>query len=72
MTPQQAKALRAIAGAFIDAVKAAGPLGAPGGVMYAAVMDKCNIHQFEQIMAGLVGAGKLRKAGDCYHFVADL
>ncbi len=68
MTHEQITALRQIAAAIIEAVKAAGPLGAPGGVMYAALMAQgCTLHQFEQIMGGMVRAGKLTKRGDCYH-----
>jgi hypothetical protein len=69
MTLEQIKALQAVAKMFIDAVKEAGSLGAPAGVMYAAVMGKLSLSQFEQIMSGLVRAGKLRKEGDLY-FVA--
>ena len=66
MTQTQIEALRAVASMFIDAVKEAGDMGAPGGVMYAAVMGKLSLHQFEQIMGGLVRAGKLRKKGELY------
>lgn len=72
MTPQQIAALRAIAAMFIDAVKEGGDLGAPAGVLYSAVLDKLTLHQFEQIMAGLVRANKLRRSGDLYYWVADL
>ena len=68
MTLQQAKALKAIAGGVIEAVKAGGQLGAPGGVMYAAMMGQgCTLQQFEGIMGGLVKAGFLTKKGECYH-----
>ncbi len=68
MTHEQITALRQIAAAIIESVKAAGPLGAPGGVLYAALMAQgCTLHQFEQIMGGMVRAGKLTKRGDCYH-----
>ncbi len=68
MTNEQITALRQIAAAIIAAVRAAGPLGAPGGVMYAALMAQgCTLNQFEQIMGGMVRAGKLTKRGDCYH-----
>ncbi len=69
MTQEQIQALRAVAAMFIDAVRAAGDLGAPAGVMYAAVMGRLSLHQFEQITSGLVRAGKLRKEGDLF-FVA--
>jgi hypothetical protein len=71
MTPEQMKALQAIANAVTETVKAMGPLGAPAGPMYAAMMASgCSLDQFEQIMAALVRAGKLRKQGNLY-FVAE-
>ncbi len=72
MTPQQAAALRQLASMFIEAVKTAGTTGAPAGVMYAAVVDKLSLHQFEQIMSGLVRAGYVRKSGDLYFHLRDL
>ena len=68
MTVEQARALRAVATVVIDTVRQAGPLGAPGGVMYAAMMGAgCSLHQFDQIMSGLTRAGMLSKRGECYH-----
>src|ERR1700676_465190 len=72
MTPDQIKAVREIASVFIEAVKAGGTLGAPAGVMYAAVMDKLTLNQFQSIMATLVRAGKVRQSGNLYHYIADL
>ena len=66
MTLEQIQALRAIAEMFIGAVKAAGDHGAPSGPMYAAVMSQMSLHQYQQIMAGLCRAGKLRVDGDLY------
>ena len=66
MTLEQIRAVQQIAAMFIDAVKAAGELGAPSGVMYAAVMGKLSLSQYQQIMATLVRAGKLRQDGDLY------
>ena len=68
----QKQALLALCQMFIDVVKAAGSIGAPAGVMYAAVMDKMTLAQFEQVMSALVAMGKVRKTGHLYHFVADL
>jgi hypothetical protein len=39
MDARQIQALKAIANAITDSVKAAGPMGAPGGVLYAALMS---------------------------------
>jgi hypothetical protein len=72
MTPDQRNAVRQIAEMFIDAVKVAGDHGAPGGTLYAAVLDKMNLSQFESIMGTLVKANKLRRSGHLYYFVADL
>ncbi len=70
MSPTAILALRRILDAVCEAVKAAGPLGAPGGHLYAALMAHgCTMEQFNGIMAGLVRAGKLRKSGECYHYI---
>lgn len=70
LTSQQAQALKAIVEAVMDAVKAGGSMGAPGGVMYAALMAHgCSLSQFQSLMSAMVGAGKLVKKGECY-FVA--
>jgi hypothetical protein len=68
----QSGQLRTILQIFIDAVKAGGEVGAPGGVLYSAVMDKMSLGQFEQIMSALVQTGKVRKSGHVYHWLADL
>ena len=63
MTPQQAKALQAVAKAIIESCKTF----APGGVIYAALMAQgCTLNQFQQIMSQLVSAGMLTQDGDCY------
>jgi len=67
MTNDQAKALRMICDAVIDSVRAAGPLGAPAGTLYAVLMTHgATLDQFERLMAGLVSVGKLTKRGDLY------
>ena len=73
MTNEQIKALRAVANAIIETVSLAGPLGAPGGHLYAALMASgCTLNQFEQIMAGLVSAKMLTKRGECYFVVTHV
>jgi hypothetical protein len=67
-TREQAKALLAILDGIVEAVAAAGPIGAPGGILYAALMSAgCSFSQFNSIMGALVRAGKVVKRGDCYH-----
>jgi hypothetical protein len=73
VTPQQqARAVRIVCGAIIDAVKEAGDVGAPGGVLYAVLQGSISLAQFEQLMSALVKTGKLRREGDLYFWVADL
>lgn len=63
-TVQQFQAIQAACDAILDAVKAAGPDGAPAGVLYAALMQYgCTLNQFEQLTGALIRAGKLHKAG---------
>lgn len=70
LTQAQAAALRAIVDAVVDAVRAAGPLGAPGGHLYAALMAQgCTLSQFESLMGALVRTGKVTRRGECYHVV---
>lgn len=64
---RQVEALRALADSIIEAVKAAGPSGAPAGPLYAALMAcGMTLDQFETIMNVLVRVGKLRKSGLLY------
>jgi hypothetical protein len=49
-----------------------GAQGAPAGVMYAAVCGRMNLNQFNAVMGALESAGKVRKEGFVYYFVADL
>jgi hypothetical protein len=72
MISEQAQAVRIVCGAIVDAVKEAGDLGAPGGVLYAVLQGSLSLAQFEQLMSALVRTGKLRRDGDLYYGVADL
>jgi hypothetical protein len=68
LNPAQIAALRQIAAAVVEAVREAGPMGAPGGHLYAALMAQgCTLSQFESLMGALVRTGKLTKRGQCYH-----
>lgn len=56
-----------IGAAIVEAVRVAGPLGAPGGVLFAALSSKgCTFPQFERIMGGFVSSRILAKSGECY------
>jgi hypothetical protein len=59
--------LKLIGDAIIESVKAAGPLGTPGGNLYAALMAHgISLEQYEQIMGGLVAGKQLEKRGELY------
>lgn len=61
--------IKAVCGAVIEAVEVAGDHGAPGGVLYAALMGHMSLSTFEGLMAALVKAGKLTKRGQLYFVV---
>lgn len=64
---QAIKAVQLLASAIVDSVKTAGSLGAPGGVIYAALMAHgCSLAQYEQIMGALVRVGRLTRRGELY------
>ncbi len=66
MSMSKREAVALITVTILEAVKAAGPLGAPGGHLYAAMMGSCTLAQFQRFMAALVQAGVLRKEGQVY------
>ena len=72
ITPLQKTAfVKVVCEAIIDAVAGAGEQGAPGGILYAALMQHgFSFQQFETIMGTLVRIGELEKRGQCY-FVKD-
>ena len=68
MTRDQRDALltaRRIAEAVIEVVNET-PQGAPGGLLYAALMNHMTLDQFESLMRLLVETGKVVKRGDLY------
>jgi hypothetical protein len=54
-------AVRAVANALLEAIRAAGPNGVPAGHMYAMVMDRMSLDSFEALIAALVGIGQVRR-----------
>jgi hypothetical protein len=58
--------LRHIADAVV-AVVTETPGGAPGGHLYAALMQYLSLDQFEAMMRVLVAAERIAKRGDCYY-----
>jgi hypothetical protein len=70
MTQEQKNLVRVVADAIVDSVKEAGDHGAPGGIIYMALMARgASLDQYQAMMNYLVNAGRLRRAGDLY-FVA--
>ena len=68
LTRVQALKLAAICKAVIETVREAGPMGAPGGHIYAALMAQgASLSQYESLMSALVRSGKLERRGHCYH-----
>jgi len=68
MTNQQIAALRQIGRAIVESVRAAGEMGAPGGIIYAALMAQgCTFDQYQQIMGGMTRAGVLTQDGDLFY-----
>lgn len=62
---KQNQAIRAIADAIVESVKEAGELGAPSGIVYAALMTYgMNLDTYHQFIGVLVKLGKLRQQGD--------
>lgn len=67
-TAAQVRSLGAVARAIIETVREAGPLGAPAGIIYAALSAHgCGKDLFDWLMQVIVDEGLLTKRGDCYH-----
>ena len=62
--------LKLICDAIIESIETAGPLGAPAGPLYAAMMHYgFTLEEFTSLMNGLVRAGKIRQKGNLYFSV---
>jgi hypothetical protein len=73
LNPEQASALRLIVSAVLETIEEAGPMGAPGGHLYAALMHAgCTYSQFVSLMGALVRSGRVVKRGECYHATAKV
>jgi hypothetical protein len=67
MTNEQLTALGRLFIAIIEAVESAGPDGAPGGTIYAALSTfGVSLTTYEALMNALVVRGKLTKRGHFY------
>lgn len=71
MTKINEQTVRAIALAIVDTVREMGSHGAPGGVLYAALMSVgLSLESFQTLMGALVEAGVLRQEGHQYFATA--
>jgi len=68
MTAADEHALVLIACSVVETCRDMDPDGAPGGHLYAALMNRMNLHNFNDMMTRLVRMGLLEKRGDCYHY----
>lgn len=60
-------ALMMILDALVDAIAAAGELGAPGGILYAALMSHgCSLSTFQSLMGILERADRVTRCGERY------
>lgn len=68
MTPEQMKLVRIVVTAILDAIHAAGPSGAPAGVLYAGLMVTigCTLSEFQSAMGSLERTGLVRRDGYLY------
>ena len=67
-TPTELKAMLSVIHGVLDAAHAGGTMGAPAGVMYAAMMAQgCTLAQFNQITSATQSAGLIVRAGDLIH-----
>lgn len=65
-----AEVLRVVEDGILDAISISGPMGAPGGVMYAALSASgFSLNTFNSIMHGMIAAGLIRRNGDLYHLL---
>jgi hypothetical protein len=67
-TPTELRAMLSVIHGVLDAAHAGGPMGAPDGVMYAAMMAQgCTLAQFAQITSATQSAGLITRSGDLIH-----
>jgi hypothetical protein len=62
LTAEQTRATIAICKAFADTIKELGSI--PAGHLYAHVMGRCSLEQFNALISILLGSGVIRRNGD--------
>jgi hypothetical protein len=59
--------IKMILDSIVESIEEAGEFGAPGGVLYAALMAHgCTLNQFHSLMGILINSGKVELRGECY------
>jgi hypothetical protein len=67
-TDAQIRAIRLAADLIVEAAQEAGPLGAPSGVIYAALMGAgMTLDTYNAILGALQQAGRVRVENHCVH-----
>lgn len=66
MTTTQLNAVRQVAGIILEAAVESGERGLIAGHLYAVLMGKLSLDQFQSIMSGLVRAGMLTHENHVY------
>jgi len=67
MTPHQILAVQKLGSAVLEAIEHSGDLGAPSGVMYAALSSQgCTLQQYQSLMGSMKRRGLVSEEGDCY------
>lgn len=70
MTPEQARAVVALAEVIEGTVNDSGPMGAPSGVIYAALMAHgVTLDVYQGIVGTLVRMGRIQQSGDVFYAV---
>lgn len=54
---------------IIETIQDCGPMGAPGGHLYAGLMSHMSLDTFESVMALACKTGKITKRGQVYYAV---
>lgn len=66
-TAQPKNPLALILDAIVESIAAAGAHGAPGGVLYSALMAQgCTLDQFQQLMTLLLAQKRITQSGSLY------
>ena len=66
-TAQPKNPLTLILDAIVESIAVAGTHGAPGGVLYSALMAQgCTLNQFNQLMTLLIAQKRVTQSGQLY------